>query len=558
MSTEPGVVVTGNTVNITGGTVFSVNGGSNQSSLNGCSAESNTVNIESGTVTGTVCGGESKCYHAKENTVNISGGNFSRYDINIYAARGSGNTDNTMMNNSITLSGTTRGLDNANLYGAYNGGISFTNGGNTLNIGTVHTDDEHPGAAWTGKNVSGAVTNAVKSLTGFDVIKFNTVQWDANLPALTAEQFQYAYAKDEEGDWVSITDLTSDLAKANNISSTLDVTGLSFRQGESAYTPKAKDTMTLLASDTANNFAGLGLKYKYNGAGDAKTETLTAEGVTVGAYKVADDKNANAFYKNLILVSLANDNKAVSYTYSDTHLSYTDKTNPAAGAVTLYVQPSASDTEAGYTVNDSRLNLADNFNSLTIADGAWDKPDHLYGGYNTSGASLQDYTLSVTGGSMSGGTNTFVLCGAYADGGASGQEAAISGNTLHISGSSSINAPKGMNLYGGHIANSEVKWNTGADGSGPNKVIIDGGTLTSSEGASRYTALITEPLNWLPLGAARWRSREASSRQTKPLSVLSASPANQTPREPPSRFPAGCRTACPRRGSRRGAYIFMP
>ena len=102
------------------------------------------------------------------------------------------------------------------------------------------------------------------------------------VPALAAGKFEYASFWDEDGnESIPITDLTSDSAKANSVSSALDVTGLSFRKDGKDYAPTTGDAMTLLASDTDNNFSGLGLKYNFNGTGETKTETLTAAGVTV-------------------------------------------------------------------------------------------------------------------------------------------------------------------------------------------------------------------------------------------------------------------------------------
>ena len=247
--------VSGNTVNITDGTITS--GGEIMGArLGPCNAVGNTVNISGGTfekntgIYGVSAGGtiSNNTVEFSGNTVNISGGTFDTVgihavEINMNTKKISGDQLPRLQNNTVWLSGTTRGLETSSLCGANNGGDGkrFITSGNTLNIGTVTTEDA-PGAAWQGKSLSGTAENRVSGVTGFDVIKLNTVGWNESLPALEATN--------------GVT--YKDPVKPGDSGSpfTLDLTDLSF----TGTAPKAGDTMMLLSSGTGG-LDGFYLKY---------------------------------------------------------------------------------------------------------------------------------------------------------------------------------------------------------------------------------------------------------------------------------------------------------
>ena len=247
--------VSGNTVNITDGTITS--GGEIMGArLGPCNAVGNTVNISGGTfekntgIYGVSAGGtiSNNTVEFSGNTVNISGGTFDTVgihavEINMNTKKISGDQLPRLQNNTVWLSGTTRGLETSSLCGANNGGDGkrFITSGNTLNIGTVTTEDA-PGAAWQGKSLSGTAENRVSGVTGFDVIKLNTVGWNESLPALEATN--------------GVT--YKDPVKPGDSGSpfTLDLTDLSF----TGTAPKAGDTMTLLSSGKGG-LDGFYLKY---------------------------------------------------------------------------------------------------------------------------------------------------------------------------------------------------------------------------------------------------------------------------------------------------------
>ena len=133
----------------------------------------------------------------------------------------------------------------------------------------------------------------------------------------------------------------------------------------------------------------------------------------------------------------------------------------AAGAVTLYAQPSASDAEAGYTVNNNNLRLADGFKALTVADGTWDKLNTIYAGYSETD-DVRDYSLSVTGGTV------YAVYGAHSD--AKRGEAEVSGNTVNIT--------DGTITFGGEIMGARL----GPGRAAGNTVNISGGTFEKNTG----------------------------------------------------------------------------
>ena len=443
-SNDAVIKVIGNTVTVAGTVKGDVYGGY---SYNFGSVKQNAVHISGGTIgdsasTGAVCGGymEFGDGEISGNTVTITGGVFVSPSTAIYGARCDGSGHSTsLQDNAVRLGGTTTGLESAALWGAYHGGESFFNGGNTLSVGTVQTAGA-PGAAWQGADASGALTNSVGSITGFDVIAINTVCWNKDLPALKATG-EISYT-----DW----------DHTNNDKLRLDLTNLSFVDASgAAYTPKAGDAMTLLSSGT--DLPAMNLTY--NAATQTTPATLTAEGVACNTRKLVDG-SPKKFYSNEGKAALTNENKAVTYTVGTPHIALTDRTG-TAGAVTLYAQPSASDAEAGYLVNNNNLRLADGFKALTVADGTWDKLNTIYAGYSETG-DISDYSLSVTGGTV------FAVYGAHSD--AKHGEAEVSGNTVNITG--------GTITSGGEIMGARL----GPGRAAGNTVNISGGTFEKNTG----------------------------------------------------------------------------
>ena len=338
--------------------------------------------------------------------------------IHIYAAD-TGNTQAT--GGSVTLSGHVGfrgGFETVNLYGR---GSSATGTGNTLHIGTEQD-------AWRGyeKSDSGwSLTNNVYAVRNFDTVALHRVAFSADTPALQIGSLSYSSGGQSLG-----------LANV-----TLDLTNLSFVDASgAAYTPKAGDSMTLLS--TWNNLSKLQLAY-----GAATPATLTAEGVACNTRELVDG-SPKKFYSNEGKAALTNENKAVTYTVGAPHIALTDRTG-TAGAVTLYAQPSASDAEAGYTVNNNNLRLADGFKALTVADGTWNNLNTIYAGYSETG-DISDYSLSVTGGTV------FAVYGAHSD--AKHGEAEVSGNTVNITGGriTSVGEIRGSRLGPGRAAGNTV------------------------------------------------------------------------------------------------------
>ena len=314
-------------------------------------ANSNKVTINGGNYIGddnkAISGGQGK--YASGNEVVINGGTIL-HEINGGVAmesngKVSGNTVTIYGGTINRICGTNVG-DNSYLgVKAYNntvnictpisvnqlsGGIGNTSWGNTLNLGA------------TGITVG---DNGVSHFQTIAVTK--DVKFTEGATVLSAKKFLNAYG--------------------TNFSDTLDLTnavGLS---------SGASGTMTLLASETANNFSNQ-LKLVYNAATKETPLIVTPEGVIYVTHEIVNENN-KTFYSNKNKVALTNDNKNVTFT-NNPHFSYTDMTNAEAGEVTLYAQPIQSDTDAGYKLdtdanNNVTLSLADGFKKLTIAGSTW-------------------------------------------------------------------------------------------------------------------------------------------------------------------------------------------
>jgi outer membrane autotransporter protein len=139
-ATEPAehAAVTGNIVNINGGTTDNAYGGvviSTVDNFGTATATNNTVNITSGTVNDDVAGGSAESYGAaaaRNNTVNISGGTLH---YRIFGGYAESNNAASATHNTITISGSPD-LSGASLYGGDGAGKSGSDfrTGNTLKL----------------------------------------------------------------------------------------------------------------------------------------------------------------------------------------------------------------------------------------------------------------------------------------------------------------------------------------------------------------------------------------------------------------------------------------
>ena len=344
-ATDANQTATNNTVTIAGNADLS-NGHVTGAYLHGVNdhADGNTVIINSGSTINDVYGGYALgggSSTASNNTVTINGGTIKEMVAGGYFRNGG-----TAEGNTITLNG----AKIKSVYGGYANDGTLTCSDNILNL--------------SGENEVG------RKVQNFKTINFENVTWGKPALKLTGTDPDYGITQNADGTYAAINTWSA------------------------VFSGDVPETGTTTLIESANALPE-GLEV-YTGA--TTKVALTTTGVVAGSYKVTDGSD-DKFYKNLSTVALANENKAVVYNATDNHLSYTDKTDPANKAVTLYAQPSASDTDAGYTVavNNYTLYLADGFKSLTVAGGDWDTLTELYAGYTTTGANLSGYSLSVTG-----------------------------------------------------------------------------------------------------------------------------------------------------------------
>ena len=342
-------------------------------------ANNNVTIVDSGTFSGNVVGGyANEKATANSNKVTINGGNYID-DANKMAISGGqgkiviGNeviinggtiecevdggvamTDGSKVSrNTVTIyGGTINRICGSNVGATSYGGVEATN--NTVNICTPISVNQLSGGigekSWGNTLNLGAtgITVGDNGVSHFQIIAVTKdVKFTEGATVLAAKKFLNA--------------------GGTNFSDTLDLTnavGLS---------SGASGTMTLLASETENNFSNR-LKLVYNTVTKKKPVDITPEGVIYVTHEIVNENN-KTFYSNKNKVALTNDNKNVTFT-NNPHFSYTDMTNAEAGEVTLYAQPIQSDTDAGYKLdtdanNNVTLSLADGFKKLTIAGSTW-------------------------------------------------------------------------------------------------------------------------------------------------------------------------------------------
>ena len=265
-SNKYATTVSGNTVIINGKVTSNVYGGTS----GGDSGEAGDVNHNHVTITGMVvgdvyggrCGGEG---NASENEVTVSGGTVggSIYGGYVYEGDTAGQTLNQVTLKDATVTGAVYGFSVRN-------GAPYEINNNTLNLSGANT-------------VGGTVGN-------FVTIKLaNTLTWNTAKPVLTANEFSN-YG-------------TLDITEATNLANQTE-----------------PGTMTLLSSDTDNNFAD-NFKLAYNSTTQANpvafSSTKTSQVVKTGANESSAVDGVTLGYNNTHTVAYDSANKAINYTVAN-------------------------------------------------------------------------------------------------------------------------------------------------------------------------------------------------------------------------------------------------
>ena len=281
--------VTGNSVTLSDNAkAGSIYGGRAETSSGKDTVHDNTVTLSGGTVNGYVYGGSSTNGNATDNTVKITGGTIKS---DIYGGSGMLATGNK-----LEISGTETVIEK-NLYGGKTG-PGGTATGNTVTLGGVAVGESVYGGYVFGSgnvvNDNTLVLSDAKNAVGntvqdFETIKLaDTLAWSDGATVLKAKKF------------------------ANNSDSTraaLDITAV-----ETSLAAAASGQMTLLASETADDFKTLSLlysvgtealsetnQYKVLKSGAEITEATPVNGViltSASTHLVSLDKDND--YKNVL------------------------------------------------------------------------------------------------------------------------------------------------------------------------------------------------------------------------------------------------------------------
>ena len=317
-----------NTVNISGGKIdYDVYGGISNIS----EAANNSVSISNGTINDSVYGGYSEegsvtnnfvnisgdstqitkgvyggyvksgSGSAKDNKVTISGGTFTS-GCNIYGGFVNNSNNSIIKDNCVTLSEAVTGLDNSEIYGYYFYSGSGTPSDNEFHIGrAVDYDDEgnikrdtdgnikykaDESTIWQGKTSDDNVNNKIRKVANFESIVLHEIAWDHSLPALAAESFTY----------------NENTALGGNV--TLDISNIAFN------TELPSGVITLLQSDTDDNFNGLKLKYSDSNAADISSSWQVVKSAT---NQTIQRNGISLTYDTEHSVSLAENNTKVNY-----------------------------------------------------------------------------------------------------------------------------------------------------------------------------------------------------------------------------------------------------
>ena len=275
---------TGNTVNMTGGTVGCVLGGwSDNGNVTG-----NKVTISGGTVQGYVHGGWGDNGSATGNTVIISGGTVDR------VVGGCGERDGAT-GNTVSISGGTMN----SVYGGLNGYGGAT--GNTV----ILSKQEGKAAPVLCGMIGGGLGNG-------DIVTGNTLQLEAaGLSAPGIKNFETIRLAGTLA-WEN----GATVFKANQFITNADGTraSLDIKDAETNLAEATNGSMTLLASDTADDFKTLSLIYsggtealsetnrsKVVKTGEETTEAAPVNGVTVSSVNTHTvSLDAENSYKNVL------------------------------------------------------------------------------------------------------------------------------------------------------------------------------------------------------------------------------------------------------------------
>ncbi|WP_065838717.1 autotransporter outer membrane beta-barrel domain-containing protein [Campylobacter fetus] len=444
--------VTNNTVNILGGTISNVFGGS---TINGSgSANLNIVNISGGTIGKDVYGGYSDTGSAANNTINISSGTISG---NVY---GGFNSIGRATNNTVTISGNPDFGTDTIIYGGdrveYKGDVTT---GNTLNIETLNL--------------------RAKDIKNFENINFYTSQ------DTTAGE--------------TLLNLTS-VADVNISNSNIAV---GVKQGDTP-TLKVGDEITLIdrSGKTINlptsmmnsAIADMNSSYTFTLGGVPKDTTSTDISKLVAVFGVTTYNpgnvaaaNGTIYYSNTapasgsIKPNSINDNVVSIYStnsdvdnvyggYSDTEVAERNTVNIYGGTISRNIYGS-------YTAYKDKVA---NRNTINIFGGTISHD--IYGGFSFSGSAMIN-TVNISGGTINnsvyGGTgsgemsrNTVNISGGaiskFVYGGSSTGSGSANLNIVNISGGTI-----GKDVYGGY------------GGNGPNKISADSNTINISGGDIR-------------------------------------------------------------------------
>ncbi len=506
-------VTTDKTSNVYGGIATGSDPGTDYrggwSSNNADDANSNTITISSGTLSGNVYGGYTYYGDASHNAVTISGGTISQWVYGGYSSSAKAN------NNSITVEG---GIINV-VTGGYS---SFETKDNTVNVNTGTIGTSAGSYAVVGAANDGNSSNPVAS--GNRV----TVTGTAQVTGLVIG------ARDAYSSAV-ITDNTVTIDGSAVV--TGDVIG-----GNGWGKDKTQNKVYVKSGTvTGNVYGGELWDDYYSSTGSATGNEVHISGGTVsgsvygGAVKGKVSGNANSNRVEItggeVKASGAGSGDTVYGGYSETGNANSNKVQVSGestvkltvyGGVTKYTEGTASDNEvtvsgnaklpsgitAGWSPNKDAKN-----NTVTIEGGT--VQGYINGGVATGAADNNhiivnggkvSYLQGGSGGSSATGNTVEINGGTVTDTiyGGNSNDGTVTGNTVTVNKKGTVNA-----IYGGYSNSGTVTNNTvtisdgsingrvygGSNGTGDtngNKVLITGGALSSTVyGGYGYNGVVT-------------------------------------------------------------------
>ena len=296
--------VTGNTVTVNKGTVNTIYGGySNSGTVTG-----NTVTVSNATLNGAVIGGTNGDGDANGNTVSIAGGTIGGAVWGGYSRNGDAK------NNTVTVTDMAAGRA---IYGGYAGNLAKNATGNTVKIKNVTAPANY-------HNLQGGYTDYTAEPTG-DFVTGNTLIINgSNKFGGAISNFETIKLADDFEWKDGATVLQGNFAvNYNKTKPVLDIT-----DAETALSSATSGSMILLASSSANDFSTLSLKYSggtatldsANVSKDVKSgegASSVANGVTITSatiHTVSLDKDNS--YKN-VLYKVQNGVSGISFAAMD-------------------------------------------------------------------------------------------------------------------------------------------------------------------------------------------------------------------------------------------------